>query len=118
MYKISGTTITLKQGDTLRLKVNLVKPVNSVERTLYTPPEGTQIRFIAKQKLGGSKPVAIESDVAMESMMLEITSEQTKELNLRGRTTTFTYDLELIKPNGDVATLISNAKLVLVPEVA
>lgn len=116
MHEISGTTIVLKQGDTCRIKLNLVRRTER-ESSLFIPEEGSSIRLVAKRRLGEDKPVDLESVVDLETMTLEITSEQTKDLPLKGREMFLRYDLELTKPNGDVATLVSNAELVIVPEV-
>ena len=115
MHEISGTTIVLKQGDTCRIKLNLVRRTER-ESSLFIPEEGSSIRLVAKRRLG-DKPIDLESMVDLDTMTLEITSEQTKDLPLKGREMFLRYDLELTKPNGDIATLVSNAELIIVPEV-
>lgn len=116
MHEISGTTIALKQGDTCRIKLNLVRRTER-ESSLFIPEEGSSIRLIAKRRLGEDKPIDLESIVDLETMTLEITPEQTKDLPLKGRQMFLRYDLELTKPNGDVSTIVSNADLIIVPEV-
>ena len=117
MFAISGTTITLKQGDTLRVRINLICKTET-DIGMFRPEDGSRLHFIAKRKLRGNLPVEIEADVNMETMILCIDSKQTKDLELYGRQTDFVYDIELIRPSGETETVISNARLIIVPEVA
>lgn len=117
MHKISGTTITLKQGDTFVTKVNLLQRKGDSEPKPIVPDRGSKLRFVAKRKLGEDYPVVLEKEVDLQTMTLRIESEQTKSFKLSGRSIELVYDLELTYPTGDVDTLISNAKFIIVPEV-
>lgn len=116
MFRVKGSTIILKQGDTLKLKVNLMRKTAEGIQT-FVPEDGSRLRFIAKKRLGEKHPVVIESEINLQTMYLRIESEQTKDLQLRGRECELTYDLEFTRPSGDVETILSNAKLIIVPEV-
>ncbi len=116
MDREKETTIALKQGDTFSKKINIQRKT-SHGYEMYTPEPGSRLRFIAKRRLGDKQGVLIESEINIETMILRIESEQTKNIALRGREEKFVYDLELTLADGDVYTLISNGTLILVPEV-
>lgn len=118
MYQIDGTTITIKQGDTMRVQISLVRDVDKVE-SLYEYQSGDRMRFIAKKKLGETQPVLIEKEVEINgsSGVLHLEPEDTKKIETRGKNIELVYDLEFTYANGDVDTPISNARFIIIPEV-
>ena len=107
MYKIDGTTITLTKGDSFWCVLDLKK-----NGTAYVPAEGDVIRFAVKKHYS-SEAVLIEKTIPTDTLQLHLLPEDTKHL----QTGEYVCDFELTDADGEVDTFISEAKLVLTPEV-
>ena len=75
-YSVSGTTITLTRGDTLRIKVDITEKDGS---TPYVPSSGDKIRFAMKSKYSDQVPLLIK-DIPIDTMELVLDPEDTKKL--------------------------------------
>lgn len=109
MIKISGTTIKMTRGDTLRLTLTLTDEDGNV----YTPLEGDHIRFAMKTSYNEATPILVK-DIPNDTLQLVLNPEDTKHLP---QPCTFVYDLEITYANGDVETFVDKAKLQLTEEV-
>ena len=107
--KIQGTTITLTRGDTLRVVVGIFNP----DGTEYTPLPGDEVRFAMKQAYN-NKDLKIYKTIPIETLLLEIDPEDTKDLKQPGE---YVYDIQLTHVNGDVDTFIANGKFKITEEV-
>lgn len=113
MTSVSGTTITMTKGDTLRVQISL-----EMDDTAYTPVEGDVVRlYVKRAKLSDGEYVDTEplitKIVPIETMILELEPDDTSSL-ASGK---YAYDLEITFLDGSVDTFINNASLVLVREV-
>lgn len=107
--KISGTTIKMTRGDTLRAELTL----KDEEGNVYTPIQGDVIRFAMKREYDDAEPI-INRVIPNDTMELVIYPEDTKNLP---QPSNYVYDIELTFANGDVDTFIDKAKLMLTEEV-
>jgi len=107
MISISGTTITMTKGDTLRLVVG----IKNANGQTYTPAEGDVVRFAMKRHYYDSQ-AAIKKTLPNETLLLHLAPADTETLAVGD----YVYDIELTYANDDVDTFISG-KLVLVDEV-
>ena len=108
-YSISGTTITLTRGDTLRLKVDIVERDGI---TPYRPVEGDKIRFAMKSNYNDPKPILVK-DIFTDTLELVLEPEDTKALEF-GK---YVYDIQLTRADGQVDTFITKSTLKLTEEV-
>ena len=112
---VSGTTIKMTRGDTLNLKVNILK-----DGEPYTPEEGDTIRFAMKHNKIKSdnsgytdeEPLILK-EIPTDTMTLVLDPEDTKGLAFD----TYVYDIEITFSDGAVDTFISKATLKLTEEV-
>ena len=109
MVKISGTTIKMTRGDTLRLTLGLTDE----DGNDYIPLQGDTIRFAMKQNYNDSTPLIVK-DIPTDTLQLVLNPEDTKNLP---QPSTYVYDLEITYANGDVETFVDKAKLQLTEEV-
>lgn len=107
--KISGTTITMTRGDTLRVILDL----KDDDENAYVPQEGDTIRFAMKKTYKDPEPLILK-EIPIDSLELVLNPEDTKELP---QPSSYNYDIEITYANGDVDTFIDKAKLVLTEEV-
>ena len=107
--KISGTTISLTRGDTLKLKIDIQNPDGSA----YEPVEGDSIRFAMKSKYNDHTPIILK-DISTSALELVLDPTDTKDLK---QPSEYVYDIQLTHANGDVDTFIANAKLKITEEV-
>lgn len=107
--KISGTTIKMTRGDTLRVQIGLTDQ----DSNSYEPHEGDRIRFAMKTAYSDSEPLLIK-DIPIETLELVLDPEDTKDLP---QPSSYVYDIELTYANGDVDTFIDKAKLMITEEV-
>ena len=107
--KISGKTITLTRGDTLRATIEILNE----DGTVYTPIAGDVIRFAMKQNYNASE-CKIEKIIPNDTLLLEIEPEETKSLKQPAE---YVYDVQLTHLNGDVDTFIANGKFKVIEEV-
>lgn len=114
-YAVNGTTINLTRGDTLRVKVDIVK-----DGEPYTPVDGDVIRFALKRSALNSdktdyqdKEPKILKTIPNDSMILELEPSDTKELGFG----TYDYDIQITFADGTVDTFIKEAKFKLTKEV-
>jgi hypothetical protein len=88
---VSGTSITLTRGDTLRIKINIT--LNDEE---YIPVEGDSIRFALKHSTLNAKktdyqdtePLILKT-VPINTMILELEPSDTKNLDFGS----YVYDM-------------------------
>lgn len=107
--KISGTTIKMTRGDTLRVQIGLTDQ----DGNDYEPHEGDKIRFAMKASYSDPEPILIK-DVSLDTLELVLNPEDTKDLP---QPSSYVYDMELTYANGDVDTFIDKAKLMITEEV-
>lgn len=106
---ISGTTIKLTRGDTLKILLNL----QDSHGYTYCPNEGDQIRFAMKADYNDPEPLILKV-IPNNTLMLTLDPEDTKNLDAPAA---YVYDIEITYANGDVDTFIDKAKLMLKEEV-
>lgn len=107
-FKVRNNTIFLTRGDTFKAKITITYPNGNV----YIPKEGDSIRFALKEDVE-DKECLILRDIPIDTMLLVINPEDTKELEFGS----YVYDLQLTKANGDVDTFITASKFKLTAEV-
>ena len=107
--KISGKTITLTRGDTFRALVEIFNE----DGTVYEPINGDSVRFALKQNYNSSD-IKIYKDIPLETMILAIDPEDTKDLKQPAE---YVYDIQITHINGDIDTFIANGKFKLTEEV-
>ena len=115
-YSISGNNITLTRGDTLRVQVDI-----TLDGEPYTPTSEDVIRFALKHtEMNADKSEYIDTqplilkEIPIETMILEILPEDTKELGFG----TYVYDVQItFGEDGTVNTFITKAKFKLTEEV-
>lgn len=112
---ITGTSITLTRGDTLRVKVNI-----KIDNEDYTPQAGDSIRFALKRPLLNSKKTdfkdvqpLILKPIPIDTMILELEPSDTKILDFGS----YVYDIEITFKDGTVDTFITEANFKITPEV-
>ena len=113
--KISGTSITLTRGDTLKVLINLFK-----DDQPYDPVAGDRIRFALKHNIMNSKQTEykdveplILKQIPIDTRILELEPEDTKPLGFG----TYVYDIQITFADGTVDTFITEAKFIITPEV-
>ena len=109
MVSISGTTIKMTRGDTLRAVLTL----QDAEGNIYTPVSGDSIRFAMKRNYSDSAPIVLKT-IPNDSLELVLDPDDTKSLP---QPANYVYDIEITYANGDVDTFIDKAKLMLTEEV-
>lgn len=107
--EISGSTIKMTRGDTLRAEVTL----KDEEGNVYTPLEHDIIRFAMKKDYNDPEPIILKI-IPHDTMELVINPEDTKEFP---QPSSYVYDMEITYENGDVDTFIKEAKLQITKEV-
>lgn len=115
MHKINGNNITLTRGDTLIVKIDLMRNGQA-----YTPQAGDVIRFALKHnrlKQDGSdyadtNPL-VNITIPNDTMILEITPNATKQLAFGS----YVYDIEITFADGKIDTFIAEANFTIAPEV-
>lgn len=112
---ISGTSITLTRGDTLRIKINI-----TLDGEEYTPVEGDSIRFALKHPTLNAKKTdykdiepLILKPVPINTMILELEPSDTKKLQFGS----YIYDMQITFADGRVDTFITEASFKITPEV-
>lgn len=112
---ISGTSITLTRGDTLKVKINIMK-----DNEIYVPQVGDSVRFALKHPAMNSKKTAykdteplIVKNIPTDTLLLTLNPEDTKNLDFD----TYVYDIEITFSDGSVDTFITQAIFKITPEV-
>lgn len=108
MVSISGTSIKMTRGDTLRVTISMIDE----EGNEYTPMEGDVIRFAAKKYYLDAE-TKIHKIIPNDTLLLELEPEDTKNLPFGE----YVYDIEITFADGVVDTFIANAHLILDAEV-
>lgn len=108
MYSVSGTTITLTRGDTLRIHLTLTTD----DGEPYIPQEGDVIRFAMKKNYTDDEPL-IYKTLDNDTLTLKLDPVDTKSLEFGS----YVYDIQLTTADGDVDTFIYRSKLKLTEEV-
>jgi hypothetical protein len=106
---ISGTTIKMTRGDTLRILLTLQDESGNE----YIPVEGDRIRFAMKRNYNDATPLLVK-EIPNNTLELVLNPEDTKNLT---QPSSYVYDIEMTYSNGDVDTFIDKAKLMLTEEV-
>lgn len=115
MYSVKGTTIKLTRGDTLVVKLTLTK-----DGEAYELAEGDTVLFAVKSRLNPGNTAYVERDpliskaIDTETMTLKLNPEDTSGLPF-GR---YVYDIQVTFADGAVDTVINNATIEIMPEVA
>lgn len=109
MIQISGTSITMTRGDTLRAKIGIY----NVDGTTYEPQLGDSVRFALKKDYNDSECL-IYKDIPTDSLILELDPSDTKSL---AQPSTFVYDIQLTTNDGVVDTFIAKGKFKISEEV-
>lgn len=109
MVNITGTTIKMTRGDTLRVILTL----KDEEGNTYIPVSGDQIRFAMKRSYNDSTPILLKV-IPNDTLELWLEPDDTKNLP---QPSSYVYDIEITYANGDVDTFIDKAKLQLTEEV-
>ena len=112
---IKKNKITLTRGDTLRVKVKIIK-----NEELYTPEDGDRVRFALKHPdmlpdgsdYSDVDPLIVK-EIPIDTMILELEPADTKSLAF-GK---YVYDIEITFADGSVDTFITKASFVLSEEV-
>lgn len=107
-YSVQKTTITLTRGDTFEVQVF----INDKEGNRYTPQEGDRVQFGVKHEYEDAECV-IFKEVPIESMILRLEPDDTKNLEFGE----YVWDMQLVKPNGEVSTFITKSRFIISEEV-
>lgn len=98
-HSINGTNITLTRGDSLFLKIGMRK-----DEAEFIPEEGSVVRFAMKRNYSDpDDEVVLLKDIPLDTMLLEITPEDTKSLPMK---TSYVYDIQYTDLYGHVDTFI------------
>ena len=108
MKKVSGKTIIMTRGDTVRIKLSLTDDGGNP----YHPRDGDKIRFAAKKQYSDKIPLILIT-IPNDTLVLTINPNDTKQLDFG----TYVYDIQITYANGDVDTIIAKQTLRLEEEV-
>jgi len=119
---ISGTTIKMTKGDTLKTYLQLkrlkegavIGSENPEDYEDYIPEPEDSIRFAMKETYDDAIEPIILKNIPTDTLLLHLLPEDTKNL-LAPKT--YVYDIEITYANGDVDTFITKAALKLTEEV-
>lgn len=114
-YQVKGNTIILTRGDTLLLKVDILK-----DGEAYTPEDGDVVRFALKHKTmtagkgeyTDEEPIFTKT-IPNDTLILQINPNDTKELPFAD----YVYDIQITFADGAVDTFITASTFRLTPEV-
>lgn len=112
MVEITGTKITMIQGDSVTIKISIID-VNGDE---YAPESGDRIRFAMKRNYTDPNPILVK-EIPIDTMELVILPEDTKGLDAGLSKGRYKYDIELTKEDGTIDTFIPRADFVILEEV-
>lgn len=113
MATINGTNISMTKGDTEYIHVEIK---NLSDGTEYVPQEGDTIRFAVKKNYSDAEPL-IYKEIPINTMILTIEPQDTKDLQAGGSAGRYKYDIQLTQANGDVHTVIPRSSLTILEEV-
>ena len=105
---IKKNIIGLTRADSMKLKLNLADSQGNE----YIPDDGDVIKFGLKTTTDDTEKPMIEKIISPESMMLELTPEETDI-----EPGDYYYDIEVTLSNGFVTTVIPPTKFKILPEV-
>lgn len=113
--KISKKAITLTRGDTLRVKVDILKDDEE-----YTPVDGDVVRFALKHPdllndksdYQDTTPLILKT-IPNDTLILTLDPTDTKSLGFGE----YVYDIQITFSDGTVDTFITAAKFTLTEEV-
>lgn len=114
MYEVKGKTIVMTRGDTLMVKITILRDGEE-----YTPQEGDSVRFAVKSKLNSTQTEFVDANplinktIPNDTLILRLDPNDTKSLPFGD----YTYDIEITFSDGVVDTFIANSKFSLKPEV-
>ena len=112
---ISGTTIRMTRGDTLVAKVGIMHGDEP-----YTPGDGDVVRFALKSSAlnatrtdyADAEPLFVKT-IPNDTLTLQLDPMDTKRLGFGD----YVYDIQITFSDGRIDTFITEAKLILLPEV-
>ena len=114
-YNIKGNTIILTRGDTLIVKVDIIKDGAS-----YTPETNDEVRFALKHKaMTPDKGEYVDDEpiltkvIPNDTLILRLESTDTKDLPFAD----YVYDIQITFEDGTVDTFITASTFRLTPEV-
>ena len=107
MYTVTGTTITMTRGDSVRIDLR----IKNADGTDYTPDANDKIRFTVKKNYDGEN--LIHKFIRPDDLALYIEPEDTENLPYGY----YVYDVELTDTDGIVDTIIRKARLNISEEV-
>ena len=99
MLNVLGKKIHLTRGDTGYIEVSLKDNTGNG----YVPAEGDKLYFRVKKNIYQSSQI-LEKEISAESLMLEISPEDTEHLEFG----TYCYEIELVTGKGEHFTVIEN----------
>lgn len=105
---VTGTTIVMTRGDTLRLGI----AINNSDGTPYEPAEGDIIRFAAKRAYTDVEPCILKN-IPSDTCELLLEPSDTKNLE---QPCLLLYDIEITMTDGTVDTFMTG-KLKITEEV-
>ena len=109
-FFVKDNIITMTRGDTAKFPIEIKYLQNGRP---YHPKETDILRFTVKKYVSDKKP-AIVKEIPASELMLVIDPLDTKSLNF-GQ---YHYDLELVRDNGEVETIITDTMIEISPEVS
>lgn len=112
MADIQGTTITMTQGDSAVIKIQIFNSDGSE----YIPSEGDRVRFALKKAYNDPEPLLIK-EIPISTMELVLNPEDTKQLQAGVTRGKYKYDIELTRPGNVVDTFIPRADFIVLEEV-
>ena len=112
MVDIKGTTITITKGDSARIAIKIC----NMDGTKYTPSSEDTIRFAMKKDYNDAEPILVKT-IPVDTMMLSIDPEDTKNLKAGQKDGRYKYGIELRKPGNIVDTFIPRADFIILEEV-
>lgn len=112
MVEVNGTTITITKGDTGFITVG----IRNADGSAYIPQQGDVVRFAMKKNYSDSETL-IEKNIPLDTMMLRLDPEDTKDLEAGPSRGKYKYDIELTRADGQIDTFIPRADFIVLEEV-
>ena len=115
MFEIDkNNNITMIRGDSVRVKVECYE---DDEHTIeYIPVNGERVRFALKKRYTDSTPLLLK-EIPIDSMLLRIDPEDTKDLDFGPYNGKYKYDIEITRLDGFIDTFIARKDFTILEEV-
>lgn len=101
-YSVTGNTIHMTRGDTVKIRVALKYKQSG---QTYTPQQGDEITFTAVNP--NDKSTVIVKTIPTDTLLLSIAPEDTSTLP----SGLYQFDIQLTFANGDIDTFITDGAL-------